>query len=194
MIQLATIAFACTLVFACAARAQDAQSGVSETGGEKILVVYFSKTGNTRAVAEHIQARVRGDLFQVAPKQPYPENYSEATEVAKRELENNARPELAETISANAMREYDVVFVGYPTWWGTLPMALFTFLEQHDFAGKTVVPFCTHGGSGLSRGPGDIAKVCSDATVGQGLAVRGGLSAGSRDDIDGWLRRLGYLQ
>lgn len=162
------------------------------TGGPKILVAYFSKTGTTRAVAEMVHARVGGDLFRIVPKDPYPENYTRATEVAREELNSNARPELAESIPPGTMSEYDVVFIGYPIWWGTMPMVVFTFLEQHDLSGKTIVPFCTHGGSGAARGPADIAASCPDSTVGEVLAVRGGSTANAGNDVDAWLRRLGY--
>lgn len=177
--------------FGVAAFAQELRRG---GGAPSVLVVYFSKTGNTRAVAEQIRARVGGDLFQVRTREPYPADYRDTTRIARAELDNDERPQLAETLSAADMDKYDVVFVGYPVWWGTLPMALFTFLEQHDFSGKTIVPFCTHGGSGLARGPADIERLCPGAAVRQGLAVRGDGTGGAQDDIADWLRRLGFVQ
>ena len=183
-----------TLVVGSFARAQEAGGSASSGGQAKILILHFSKTGNTKAVAEQIQARVGGDLFQVATKKPYPEDYRETTRVARVEQDNNARPELAATIPADDMQRYDVIFVGYPNWWGTIPMALFTFLEQYDLSGKMIVPFCTHEGSGLGRGPADIGRLCPDSTVRQGLAVRGGSAGSAQNEVAGWLRQLGYAQ
>lgn len=160
----------------------------------KVLVAYFSKTGNTRALAEQVHARVGGDLFRVEPLNPYPGDYRETTDVARRELDRNARPALAAAIPPEAMREYDVIFLGYPCWWGTLPMAMFTFLEGYDLSGKTIIPFTTHGGSGLARGPGDIGEVAPGATVRQGLAVRSASAGDAGREVEAWLRQLGYLQ
>lgn len=180
----------CAALFAARAAAQDAPEG----DAPGILIAFFSKTNNTRRVAEHIRSRVGGDLFQVATREPYPQDYRETTSIARTEQDSNARPELADTVSPEAMKDYDVVFLGYPNWWGTIPMAMFTFLEQHDWSGKIVVPFCTHEGSGLGRGPGDIGDAAAGATLRQGLAVRGGSAAGAQGDVDRWLRQLGYIR
>lgn len=163
-----------------------------ETGQRKILIAYFSKTNNTLRVAEHIQANVGGDLFQIRNAAPYPRDYRETTVIAQTELNENRRPELAETISAEQMRDYDMIFVGYPIWWGTAPMAVFTFLEQFDLAGKTVVPFCTHGGSGLGGSGRDVGAASPGATVLEGLAVRGGSASQTANEVDAWLRRIGF--
>ena len=165
-----------------------------EGSAPKVLVAYFSKTNNTKGVAEHLHSRVGGELFQVATKKPYPQDYRETTSIARTEQDNNERPELANVISPEDMKNYDVIFLGYPNWWGTLPMAMFTFLEQHDLSGKTIIPFCTHEGSGLGRGPGDIGKIAPGATLRQGLAVRGGSAGRAQNDIDNWLRQLGYIR
>ena len=93
-----------------------------------------------------------------------------------------------------SVQPYDVIFIGYPNWWGTMPMALFTFLEKHDVAGKTLVPFCTHEGSALGRGPRDIAGLCPEARVLEGLAVRGSDASEAQKDVDTWLRRIGLLR
>lgn len=187
--KILTLAALGMAVWGMKAFAQEGQAG----GGSRVLVAFFSKTNNTRTIAEHIQARVGGDLFHVATRKPYPQDYRETTQLARVELDNNARPELAATISLEEMGKYDVVFIGYPNWWGTIPMAMFTFLEQYDLSGKTIVPFCTHLGSGLGRGPDDIARLASGAAVKQGLAVHGGSVARARDDVDAWLRRLGFV-
>ena len=164
----------------------------------KILIAFFSRTNNTKALAEHIQSLVGGDIFQVVTKNPYPEGYRATTRVARAELNNDERPELAATISPEDMEKYDVIFLGYPNWWGTMPMAMFTFLEQYDLSGKTIVPFCTHGGGGLGRCPSDIAKLSPNATIHQGFAIRTGffrfLDRRAPNDVADWLRGLGFLR
>lgn len=169
-----------------AAGGQSGREGMNQT---RILIPYFSKTGNTQAVARQIQAIVGGDLLHVTTKKPYPENYQETTRIARAELDNNERPELAVAVENIGM--YDIVFFGYPIWWGTIPMALFTFLEQHDLSGKTVIPFCTHGGSALGRSVGDIEKLCPNSTIGEALAIRGTGANQAQQEVANWLRRSG---
>lgn len=152
------------------------------------LIVYYSRTGNTRTVAQQIQNRVGGELFEVRTTHTYPETHRATTEQARRELDSNFRPTLAAQV-AN-MDAYKMVFIGYPNWWGTMPTALFSFLESYNFSGKTLVPFCTHEGSGLSRGPADIAKLCPGATVLTGFAMRGGRVASAQGDVDKWLKKI----
>ncbi len=161
------------------------------TGSKKILIAYYSRTNNTAAVAREIQSRVGGDLFQVETQQAYPADYRETTEVASVELKDNARPALARTISKDEMAKYDVIFVGYPIWWGTMPMAMFTFLEQFDLSGKIVIPFCTHGGSGIARSPADIAKLAPNSTISEGLAIRSDSVGQAAGPVSEWLRQLG---
>lgn len=158
----------------------------------KILIAYFSRTGNTRTVAEKIHAQVGGDMFELATAEAYPDDYNATTRKAKDEQETNQRPALKGTV--DDMASYDVVYVGYPNWWGTIPMAFFTFFEQYDFSGKTIIPFCTHGGSALGRSMEDIGKLCPNSTVLQGLAVSGSRAADSDQDVTEWLRRIGQLQ
>lgn len=179
----------CLAVFSCAAYGQETTGG-----GRKILVAYFSKTNNTRTIAEIVQSRLGSEAFHVTTQKPYPEDYRETTRVARIELDNNERPALAASPTIEEMQQFDVIFLGYPNWWGTIPMALFTFLEQYDLTGKTIVPFCTHEGSGLGRGPSDIAKLCPGSTHLQGLAVRGSSVSRAQGDVDAWLRQLGFLK
>ncbi len=188
--KLAIFASIAATVFGMSAFAQDGGAGRTP----KILIVFFSKTNNTRTIAEQIQSRVGGELFHLATKRTYPEDYRETTRVARAELDNNERPELAATISHEDMKNYDIIFCGYPNWWGTIPMAMFTFLEQHDLAGKTIIPFCTHEGSGLGRGPTDIGNLAPGATLRQGLAVRGSSVSRAQSDVDNWLRQLGFIR
>ena len=163
----------------------------NKSAQKKVLIAYFSRSGNTRTLANQIKDITNGDIFEIQMSKAYPEEYSACTEVAKRDKETNARPELKAKV--HNLDTYDVVFIGYPNWWGTLPMALFTFLEGKDFNGKTVVPFCTHEGSGLGRGPNDIRRVCVGATVLDGLAIRGSRASRAQEDVTDWLNALKFI-
>ena len=134
----------------------------------KTLVAYFSWSGNTRHAAQYIAQKTGADLFEIVPEKPYPPEYGPCTEVAKAEKEAEARPAI--TGRVENLEQYDTVFVGAPVWWYTGPMALFTFLESHDFAGKTVIPFCT-AYSGPSATLTDIAKATPDSAHKDGICI-----------------------
>lgn len=170
-------------------RSAEAAETAKKGGAGKILVAYFSWSGNTREIATQIHERVGGDLFEIKTSKAYPADYHECTEVAKKEQAAKARPALSTKVAD--MASYDVVFVGYPIWWGTPPMAVFTFLEQYDLSGKTVIPFCTHGGSGLGRSAQEIAETCPKAKVLQALAVGGSGAKGAQNEVASWLRTIG---
>jgi flavodoxin len=169
----------------------------AQTGG-KILVAYFSWGGNTGEIAQQIHQRVRDDsnsqceLFEIITVNKYPTEYTPCTQVARQEQQQNARPALASGVFN--MANYDTVFIGYPCWWGTMPMALFTFLEQYDFSGKTVVPFTTHEGSGFGRSIQDIKKLCPKSNVLEGFAVRGSNARRAQNDLMAWLKKLGFVK
>ena len=154
----------------------------------RILIAYFSRTGNTEAVARMIAEETGGTLFPVTTVESYPSDYTEATNVARAEQEQNARPELA--VHVDAMEEYDVIFLGYPIWWGTMPMAMWTFLEEYDVTGKTIVPFCTHGGSGFGRSISDITTLAPGATLRDGFACPGSSARDAGDDVAAWVAGL----
>ena len=123
---------------------------------KKCLIAYFSRAGNnyvsgsivnlpignTEVVAKMVQEIIEGDIFLIDTIKSYPEDYTETTDVAKKELHDNSRPELSSLVEN--MNSYNVIFLGYPNWWGTMPMPVFTFLEEYDFSGKTIVPFFVH--------------------------------------------------
>ena len=155
------------------------------TGNGKSLVVYFSRTGNTKAVAEQIQSLTGSDLVELKTVVPYPSSYNDCLTQAQEERANNARPELSTTI--NNMSEYDTVYVGYPIWCYTAPMAIFTFLESYDFTGKTVIPFCTSGSTSITESVTDIRSVCSGANV------LDGFRAGGSESVEDWLTRIGQI-
>ena len=150
------------------------------------LVVYFSHTGNTKTVAEYIHDLVGGDLVRLEPVNPYPEGYSDALDPAKQEQRENARPEIQNTIEH--FDSYEIIYLGYPIWWGTTPMLINTFLESYDFSGKTVVPFATSGGTGIDKSIEDIRGEIPSAEVKDGLLVR------DNDDIIPWLQQLGLYE
>ena len=171
---------------------------------KKILVAFFSRTGenyavgrieqgNTHIVAEMISAATGGTIFRIEPSTPYPDDYRACTEVAQREKRSKARPALVGDITAE---EFDVIFLGYPNWWGDLPMCVYTFLEQHDWQGKIVIPFCTHEGSGLSDTENRLRTACRGASVLNGLAVRGSVAQNEREkarkQVLEWLKQLKY--
>jgi flavodoxin len=168
----------------------------------KYLIAYFSRSGNnyaggrivnlpvgnTEVAAKMIKEITDGDLFRIEATKAYPEDYHLTTEVAQQELRANARPKLTGHLDNTA--SYDVIFLGYPNWWGTMPMPVFTFLEENDFFGKTIVPFCTHEGSGMGQSLSDIKKLCPQSTITDGLAIRGGEVAKAQKDIATWLRKI----
>jgi len=169
----------------------------------KCLIAYFSRpgnnyvngsivnlsVGNTEIVAKMIQEMTRGDLFHIEAVHAYPVDYTETTEMAKKELQTKARPKIkgrVENINA-----YEVILLGYPNWWGTMPMPVYTFLEEYNLSEKTIAPFCTHEGSGLGHSVADIRKICPKSTIVDGLAIRGGEVKNAQDEISDWLREIG---
>jgi flavodoxin len=160
--------------------------------GNKILIAYFSWGGNTRIVAGQIRKTVGGDLFEIKTTKAYPTVYRDCTDVAKKEQQANARPELSTRVEN--MDAYNTIFVGYPNWWGTLPMPLFTFLESYDFKGKTIIPFCTHGGGRLGRSVSDIKKLCPDSTIREGIDINAYVVRNAQNDINTWLRKLEMIK
>jgi flavodoxin len=158
----------------------------------KILVAYFSHTGHTREIAKQIHQQVGGDIYEIVPVTPYPDDYDQCVEQAKQELNSGAKPKLKSQIGKT--QSYDVIFIGYPDWWGTFPAPVLTFLTQTDLAGKTIAPFCTHEGSGLGRSVRDITKLCPKSTVLEGLAVRGSYVRSAQTEVSEWLSKIGVVE
>ena len=172
----------------------------------KALVVYFSRTGenytvgtistgNTAIVGDWIAESVGADVFEIIPVTPYPDSYDECLEVATQEQRSNARPEYVGEVEG--WEDYDTIFFGYPIWWGDMPMIAYTFLENHEFTGKTVIPFNTHEGSGQSGTQHTLESLCSGATVVDGLAVRGNTAqndqAGTEQAVSEWLGGMDFF-
>ena len=153
------------------------------------LIVYFSWSGNTRGIARLLHEKISGNLVEIEPITPYSEDYNTCLDQARRDQERAARPELKTRISD--MARYDVVFLGYPNWWATIPMPVASFLEQYDFSGKTIVPFVSHGGGRLGQSVTDIAKLCPSSKILEALSVRYRGGSSLSDDMDEWLNRIG---
>ncbi|WP_375749188.1 flavodoxin [Vibrio sp. HN007] len=160
---------------------------------EKILILYFSQTGRTRYLANEVHRRTGGQMVEIKTVIPYKGTYDELTVIAKAEQRRKYRPDLATAIPDLA--QFDTVLLGFPTWWSTMPMAMFTLLEQYDFSGKTLIPFVTHGGSGLARAPKDIRAIYPNNTIPAGLAIYGDdvKDSYNQTKINDWLDGLGLL-
>jgi flavodoxin len=182
-------AFLCAFT-ACAQ--SNAQTPSQVAAGGKIMVAYFSHTGNTAAMARHIQTLTGGELFEIKTVNPYPADYNACLSQARTELSANARPVLSTHISG--MSAYDIVFIGYPIWHGDAPMAIRSFIEEYDFAGKTVIPFCTSGSSSGDTSFRSVERLCSEATVLEGLQIRGASVGSAEAVVTGWLQRIRIIQ
>ena len=156
------------------------------TENKKILVAYFSLTGNTREVARMIQAKTGGELYEIKPEKPYPKEYGPATDIAKKEKAENARPKLAGPLPD--LKQYDIILLGYPIWWYMEPMAVKTFVEAQDLSGKIILPFATSGGSDITGSEADLRKTLPNSQV------KDGLLANSTGFIDSWLKENGLLK
>ncbi|MDO5388007.1 MAG: flavodoxin [Clostridia bacterium] len=146
----------------------------------------YITVGNTEKAAKIISNITGADLFKIEQIKPYSKDYNTCIEEAKKDLQTNARPEL--TKLPNNLDMYDEIYLGYPNYWGTMPMAVYTFLEAFDFSGKTIYPFCTHEGSGLSSTEKDIANTTKGAKVSKGLAINGSSVDKSKNIIERWLQ------
>lgn len=162
-------------------------SGNSESG--KILIAYFSWGGNTKGVAEEIQRQTGADLFEITLVNPYSSDYNTVLDEAQRDQNAQARPELATHVEN--MEQYDTIMLGYPNWWASIPMPIASFLEEYDFSGKTILPFCSHGGGRFGQSLTAIAKLAPDAAMGEALSIH--YSGGSElsSDVTDWLNSNG---
>ena len=153
------------------------------------LIVYFSDSGNTERVANTIQSLVGGDMARIEAIIPYPKSDTDKTYVAKREQESGARPEY-EPLGVN-VSDYDVIFLGYPIWWGDMPMVVYTFLENNDFNGKIIAPFATYGRTGLGNSVNEIKRIAHGATVTECFRMRGAETRQNHSDaIKAWLNKI----
>ncbi len=149
---------------------------------KKMLVVYFSHSGNTRAVAEQIARTTGADLFEIVPQKAYPTEYRAVVDQAKQEVNAGHRPALKNDLPE--AEKYDVIFVGSPCWWYTIAPPVATFLASHDFTGKTLVPFMTHEGSRMGHSEEDIRRLCPGAKVLDGVPIRGSSAAHADREVE----------
>ena len=163
------------------------------------LIVYYSRAdenyvsgkietlcvGNTEKVAGIIKELTGADVFKLEQQVPYSKDYNECIAQAQDDQKKNARPKLL--VLPKSIEKYDTIYLGYPNYWNTMPMAVFTFLESFDFSSKTIKPFCTHEGSAMGRSESDIKKLCPGAKVEKGLAIFGSAAARAQSDVEKWL-------
>lgn len=166
----------------------------------KELIAYYSRAdenyvsgtlktlpvGNTEIAAGFLRELTGADLFKIQQAKPYPTGYNDCTEQANADRRSNARPALKEW--PDSIDGYDVIYLGYPNYWGTMPMAVFTFLEHFDFSGKVIRPFCTHEGSGMGNSLADIKRLCPKAIVESGLAIYGSRVNKAKSEVERWLK------
>lgn len=181
------------------------QSPDETASGSNILVAYFSlageqyevgviEKGNTEIVAEMIADATVADTFKIESTEEYPTTYDGLLDISRKEEDDP--PEIADTV--DNMDDYDTIFLGYPIWWGDTPTIIKVFLQSYDFSGKTIIPFCTHGGSGLAGTDRTIGELCPNSTIGEGLAIRGSTAQNDRDSakesVTKWLSDNGYAK
>ncbi|WP_455620285.1 flavodoxin [Eisenbergiella sp.] len=163
----------------------------SEVSG-KALIVYFSWSGNTEKVAAGIQSRTGADIFEIVPQEAYTEDYDSLLGIAQEEQKNGARPAISDMVEN--MDGYDLIYVGFPNWWGDMPMILYSFFDEYDLSGKTIAPFCTSGGSGLSDTVRTIKTLEPDALVLDGLHIGSSEAADPESAVKEWLDNLGLAE
>ena len=144
----------------------------------------YVEVGNTEIVVGLMKELIDADTFKIEMKEPYSPEYMTCIDEAKKDQQNNARPELSAYM--DSIDEYDTVVLGYPNYWGSFPMAVATFLERYDFTGKTILPLCTNEGSGMGSSEKDVKKCAKGATVKRGLAIAGSQASGSKDAVKKW--------
>lgn len=158
----------------------------------KVLIAFFSWGGNTKGIAEEIRDQTDADLFEITLVNPYSTDYNTVLDEAQRDQNEQARPELA--VHVENMDEYDTILLGYPNWWASIPMPIASFLEEYDFTGKTIVPFCSHGGGRFGQSLTAIAKLVPDAEMGEALSVHYSGGSDLPDEITEWLKTNGIIE
>ena len=151
----------------------------------------YVKIGNTEIIVNDMKELIEADTFKIEMKNPYSPVYMTCIDEAKKDLRAKARPELVSM--PDSIDEYNTVILAYPNYWGTMPMAVFTFLENFDFSGKTILPLCTNEGSGMGGSERDIKKTCPGADVKSGLAVTGSEAANAGRRVKKWLAANGLI-
>lgn len=151
----------------------------------KILVAYFSHSGNTKKIAKFIESRLDCDLFEIVAKKPYPTNYGAVLKISREEYQQNIFPEFYDF--EKNVKDYDVVILGFPIWWNTMPMVVQNFLSKYDFSDKKIIPYSTNESSGLGNSLEDIYYICPDAEVISEFDIQGVLAFDARKDVNAWI-------
>ena len=154
---------------------------------EQILIAYYSRTGNTQRIANIIRQLAGGTLHQIQPEAPYPASYNAVVDQAKEEIQAGYKPALRSTI--DHIETYDTIFVGSPNWWDTIAPPVATFLSEYDLSGKTIAPFCTHGGGGLGRISQDIARLCPQSILMESFEIYGSRTENAQAQVSAWLSK-----
>jgi len=151
----------------------------------------YIKVGNTEVLVNRMKEMIDTDIFKIEMKNPYSPVYMTCIEEAKKDLRENARPELTHYL--DSIDDYDTIILAYPNYWGTMPMAVLTFLERYDFNGKTILPLCTNEGSGMGSSERDLQKYTSGAEIRKGLSITGSKASESDEQVKKWLRVNGLI-
>lgn len=173
--------------------AVEEETSAEESASEETTeVISESETENTEAVAAEIQNQTGADSFRIVPVEPYTDDYDSLLDIAQEEQRNDARPEISGSIEN--FDSYEVIYLGYPNWWGDMPMILYSFLDDYDLSGKTIVPFVTSGGSGFSNTISTIETMEPDANVLEGLSVGSSQAANPGSAVTDWLNKIGLAE
>ena len=159
---------------------------------KKILIAYFSHSGNTRLMAQQIKDATGGSLYEIQALKNYPTDYQTVVDQAKKEINANYKPALKTKIQN--IESFDVIFIGSPNWWSTIAPPVATFLSDYNLKGKTIVPFMTHGGGGMGRSVSEIKKLCPQSTVLEGLPINGRMVRRSEENVTNWLRDIKMIK
>lgn len=170
----------------------DSQRDLQVQNNRNILIAYFSWSGNTENAAGIIREKTGADTIELNPVEPYSSNYNEVLDEAQQDMNNDARPALANHVEN--MEQYDTILLGYPNWWATIPMPVASFLEEYDFSGKTIIPFCSHGGGEFGQSITDISKLAPNSKIGEGLSIHYSGGSSLESDIDMWLETNGIAE
>lgn len=196
MKKLFTVLITLVLAFTCTACQSKKETAKKENktstnlteATSKSLVIYFSWSGNTQNIAREIQKQTNSDIFEIVPEVAYSDDYDTVVDLAKEEQQEKARPQIKNKIEN--IDEYETIYIGYPIWWGDMPMILYTFFDDYDLSNKTIAPFCTSGGSGLSDTEKTIQTLEPNAKVVKGLHVSDSSADDASNDVKEWLNEI----
>ncbi|MDR2835577.1 MAG: hypothetical protein LBV69_05180 [Bacteroidales bacterium] len=186
-----SVIFLVVIFFFCLSNNLKAQE-ITNQKTNKILIVYYTWSGHTQYIANYIQEILGCDILEINPVTPYPEEFKKCTEQAKQEIKDGFKPELVDF--SIDIEDYDTIFIGSPNWWSSIAPPIATLLTDYDFSGKTIIPFCTHGGGGKANLFTDMAKLVPDATILEGIAILEGRAKLAKSEVEKWLKKIEILQ